>query len=233
MLSAKREGRRETWRARVELMVANGHHERMLKSPAEMMAAVEISMRERTGRSVAEWAELVAAESGIDPLDQNAVRKWLKAEHGLAQNSQWAIARRAAENAGWVEPSAEEYVEAMFSGKKASLRPLHDAAIALGLGIEGASLQSRSTYTTVIRTTQFLAVGPGSRGRARIGIRLREGEPVAPEFAPAKSFAQATHEAFVAPPDQGWPEDPAQTAIEAARLLAFAKADIETAARQN
>ena len=37
---------------------------------------------------------------GPDPLDQTAVRRWLKVEHGVPQNSQWAIADAAARAVG-------------------------------------------------------------------------------------------------------------------------------------
>ncbi|HEY8718241.1 DUF5655 domain-containing protein [Pengzhenrongella sp.] len=49
----------------------------MSSSPEQMMAAVTESMRERTGRGLDEWVALVGA-SGVDPLDQNAVRRWLR-----------------------------------------------------------------------------------------------------------------------------------------------------------
>src|SRR5436190_1578889 len=39
-----------------------------------MMSAVSRSLAERTGRTLDEWVALVQA-SGIDPLDQNAVRR--------------------------------------------------------------------------------------------------------------------------------------------------------------
>ena len=64
-----------------------------------MLTAVSASLAARTGRSLDEWVALVQA-SGIDPLDQNAVRRWLRAEHGVPQNSQWAIADSAARAAG-------------------------------------------------------------------------------------------------------------------------------------
>ena len=49
-----------------------------------MMGAVTDSMAERTGRSVDEWVTAVNA-SGVDPLDQKAVRRWLKDVHGVPQ----------------------------------------------------------------------------------------------------------------------------------------------------
>src|SRR5215471_9280181 len=91
-----------------------------------MMSAVIGSLADRTGRSLEEWLALVDA-SGIDPLDQNAVRRWLKSEHRVPQNSQWAIADAAARAAGWVRPSVEEYVDSQYQGAKAALRPIYDA----------------------------------------------------------------------------------------------------------
>lgn len=93
--------------------------------PTDMMAAVAESMKERTGRTLEEWVAVVTA-GGIDPLDQTGVRRWLKSEHGVAQNSQWAVADAAARGAGWHRPSAEEYVDQQYVGAKQALRPLFD-----------------------------------------------------------------------------------------------------------
>ena len=51
------------------------------------MDAVATGMQERTGHTLEEWVAVVDA-SGLDPLDQLAVRRWLKTEHGVPQNSQ-------------------------------------------------------------------------------------------------------------------------------------------------
>lgn len=71
-----------------------------------MTAAVTESMKERTGRSLDEWVSVVEG-SGVDPLDQKAVRSRLKETHGVLLNSQWAIAFAAPEKAGWVRPDVE------------------------------------------------------------------------------------------------------------------------------
>jgi len=76
-----------------------------MPSPDDMMAAVRTSMKQRTGRELNEWVELVGT-SGLDPLDQNAVRRWLRTtEYGVPQHSQWAMADSAARAAGWVRPT--------------------------------------------------------------------------------------------------------------------------------
>ena len=56
----------------------------MAKTPDDMMGAVTGTLAARTGRSLEEWLALVEA-SGIDPLDQNAVRRWLRTEHSVPQ----------------------------------------------------------------------------------------------------------------------------------------------------
>ena len=118
-----------------------------------MMAAVTSSMRDRTGRTLEEWVKAVRT-SGVDPLDQNEVRKWLKAEHGVPQNSQWAIAFETAEQSGWVEPTVEQYIDQQYSGPKAALRPIFDAARRLieELGADVRGRRPRNLHTLCSRS---------------------------------------------------------------------------------
>lgn len=164
----------------------------MSKSPQDMMAAVATSMQERTGRSIPEWVEVVR-ESGIDPLDRNAVRRWLQAEHGILQNSRWAIADAAARSAGWTEPTPEEYVEGQYQGAKAALRPLFDRlrAVIEAFG-DDVRMEGRSTYTPFVRRRQFAAVAAATRTRVDVGLRYAEA-PESPLLVPATAPGQATH----------------------------------------
>src|SRR3954447_5667550 len=140
-------------------------------TPDEMMSGVTESMTERTGRSLEEWVTLVAT-SGIDPLDQNAVRRWLKDVHGVRQNTQWAIADAAARAAGWVRPSLEEYIDGQFTGPRAALRPVFDAVreAAQALG-DDVTIEGRGTYVPFVRRRQFAAAAAAS-ARLDLGLRL-------------------------------------------------------------
>jgi hypothetical protein len=157
-----------------------------------MMAAVVSSMEERTGRTLEEWLEVVAT-SGIDPLDQNAVRRWLRSEHGVLQNSQWAIADAAARAAGWVPPTLEEYIEEQYSGPKAHLRPIFERIRELveALG-DDLRLEGRATYIPFVRRRQFLAVAAATRARVDLGLRYIAA-PESELLVPAKAPGQATH----------------------------------------
>lgn len=161
-------------------------------SPASMMSAVTDSMKERTGKSLDEWVALVQ-KSGIDPLDQKAVRNWLKTEHGVLQNSQWAIADAAARAAGWVRPSVEGYIDSQYEGAKAGLRPLFDALreIIESQG-EDVRAEGRGGYTPFVRRRQFAVLQASTKTRIDLGLRFTE-PPESPLLNPSNPPGQCTH----------------------------------------
>jgi hypothetical protein len=162
------------------------------QSPDDMMSAVSASLAARTGRSLDEWVALVQA-SGVDPLDQNAVRGWLRSEHGVPQNSQWAIADAAASAAGWVRPSTAEYIDRQYTGAKAALRPIYDklAAAIEGLG-DDVTVEGRGSYTPFVRGRQFAAVAAATRDRVDLGLRFTDPPPDG-RLQQSTGPGQATH----------------------------------------
>ncbi|HEX6939075.1 MAG TPA: DUF5655 domain-containing protein [Longimicrobiales bacterium] len=184
-----------------------------MPSREEMMTAVAASMKRRTGRDMDEWLALVRA-SGIDPLDQNAVRRWLRTEHGVPQNSQWAIADAAARAAGWRPPTFEEYVDGQYTDAKARLRPIYDrlAAEILALG-EDIRTEGCATYVPFLRARQFAAVQAAARDRVDLGLRFRDA-PASDRLVPAKGPGQATHKIAL--------RDVAEVDDEVRRLLRIA-----------
>ena len=102
---------------------------------------VESSMRnlqERTGRTVDQWIRDVEKNG---PPTEEARRAWLKAEHGFGTNYAWWVAelsvgkgREQLDPKAYLE-AAQGYVDAMFAGKRAALRPLYERLLALGLGL--------------------------------------------------------------------------------------------------
>ncbi len=161
-------------------------------NPNDMMAAVATSLKERTGRTLEEWVALVQA-SGIDPLDQNAVRRWLKTEHGVPQNSQWAIADDAARAAGWVPPTLEQYIDEQYAGAKAALRPIFDRLrqVLESFG-DDVKMEGRATYIPFVRRRQFAAVAAATRNRVDVGLRYTD-PPASGLLTPANAPGQATH----------------------------------------
>ena len=163
-----------------------------MPTPDEMMSAVNDSLAERTGRSLEQWLDLVRSSS-LDPLDQNAVRSWLRREHGVPQNSQWAIADAAAREAGWVRPAVSEYVDRQYAGPKAALRPIYDAlaAVICQFG-DDVTVEGRGTYTPFVRGRQFAAVAAATRDRVDLGLRFTD-PPASARLQAGGGPGQATH----------------------------------------
>jgi hypothetical protein len=170
-------------------------------NPHDMMAAVADSLEKRTGRTLEEWVAAVHA-SEIEPLDQNAVRRWLKSEHGVPQNSRWAIADAAARAAGWVRPTVDEYVDQQYTGSKAGLRPIFDRIreIVEAFG-EDVRIEGRGTYTPFVRRRQFAAVAAATRNRVDVGLRYSD-QPESNLLVPANAPGQATHKLSLASVDE-------------------------------
>ncbi len=179
----------------------------------DMVSSVASSLQARTGRTLDEWVRTVA-DGGIDPLDQLAVRRWLRDEHGVPQNSQWAIADATARAAGWSRPSVDEYIDTQYSGAKAALRPIFDHihAIATALG-DDVSVQGRSTYTPYVRGRQFAAVAPATRRRVDLGLRYVD-PPASGRLVPTRAPGQSTHKIIL--------ERTAEVDAEVASLLRLA-----------
>lgn len=157
------------------------------------MAGVVTNMKERTGRSLEEWVALVLGEVP-DPINQKAVRAWLKNEHGVLQNGQWMIGFAVAEAAGWVEPSAAEYTDTQYQGARAHLRPIYEAAAAMILALgDDVSVEGRSTYTPFGRGRQFALLAPSTRTRVDLGLRFRDEAPHHLRLVPVKNLGQCTH----------------------------------------
>jgi|SRR5579862_3301610 len=130
----------------------------------------------KTGRSLEEWIEFVKKQG---PAGEKERRAWLKAEHKLGTNSASWIAERA-EGKGSEEDSpeaylqaAEEWVEAMYSGAKKDLRPIHDGLLKLGLRI-GKDVKACPGKTAVpfYRNHVFAQIKPTTNTRVDLGLAL-------------------------------------------------------------
>ena len=135
---------------------------------------------QKTGKSLAEWVALVK-ESG--PPTEKERRDWLKKEHGFGTNSAWWIAERAeAGDKGIMEDdpetylkAAERYVEAMFAGPKAALRPIYDRLLKLGLGLgKDAKACPCKTIVPLYRNHVFAQIKPTTRTRIELGLALKD-----------------------------------------------------------
>ncbi|MFN0119826.1 MAG: DUF5655 domain-containing protein [Blastocatellia bacterium] len=141
-----------------------------------MAQAWEQTLREKTGRTLAEWVALVTNEG---PATEKEQREWLKNQYKLGTNSAIWIVERAGGNGDTftdVESylaAAETWVAAMFSGGKAGLRPLYDALlnICLEMGAD-ISICPGKTIVPVYRHHVIAQLRPATRTRLDFGFAL-------------------------------------------------------------
>ncbi len=133
-------------------------------------------LKQKTGRSLEEWLAFIK-KSG--PKDEKARREWLKTEHGLGTNYAWWLAERADGKGTEVgDPddylaAAEGYVETMFSGPKAALRPIYDTLLNLGLSVgKEAKACPCQTIVPLYRKHVFAQIKPTTRTRIDFGFAL-------------------------------------------------------------
>jgi hypothetical protein len=133
-------------------------------------------LKQKTGRSLDEWLKLIKQEG---PATEEERRDWLKLKFGLGANSAWWLAERSVGKGEEVgDPdhylrAAEKYVDEMFSGKKAGLRPIYDALLKLGLS-QGKEARACPCQTIVplYRKHVFAQIKPATQTRVDFGLAL-------------------------------------------------------------
>lgn len=135
------------------------------------------TLKEKTGRSLDEWLALIKKEG---PAETAARREWLKSKHRLGTNSAWWLADRADGAKQWGDTpeayleAAIEYVEKMFSGSKAGLRPIYDKLLGLGLQAgKDAKACPCETIVPLYRNHVFAQIKPTTQTRIDLGFALK------------------------------------------------------------
>ena len=123
------------------------------------------------GKPMSEWQAIIAASGMTKHTD---VVNMLKSDYGLTHGAAHRVsivARQAAQPA----ERDRDPISAMYTGKKAGLRPLHEALMkaveALGDDIE---LAPKKGYVSLRRRKQFAMIQPSAAGRIDLGLILRD-----------------------------------------------------------
>jgi hypothetical protein len=129
------------------------------------------------GKPMSEWIAIISASGLTKHTD---VVTMLKNDYGMTHGAAHRVSLVARQNASEAAAAGQrsDPVSALYTGKKASLRPLHDAlwkAIqAFGDDIE---LAPKKGYLSLRRRKQFAMIQPSAAGRIDLGIILRDVPP--------------------------------------------------------
>ena len=134
------------------------------------------TLKSKTGRSLEEWIRFVKASG---PPTEKERRDWLKKNHKMGTNAAWWIAERAegksaedSDPAAYLKAAAD-YVEGMYAGPKAALRPIHDRIIALAKKLgKDVKVCPCKTMVPFYRNHVFAEIKPSTRTRIDLGFAL-------------------------------------------------------------
>jgi Domain of unknown function (DUF4287)/Domain of unknown function (DUF5655) len=130
------------------------------------------NIEQATGRSVDAWVALARA-TGMERHGE--IVAWLKDVHGFSHGNANLIALQAKNGSA---ASGDELVDAMYSGARSTIRPLHDHVIELARSFGAdVELAPKKAYVSLRRSKQFGTVGPGPGGQLEIGLNLKGEEP--------------------------------------------------------
>ena len=139
----------------------------------------------KTGRSLDAWLEHIRTEG---PPTEKERRDWLKRDYNLGTNAAWWLAERA--DGKGVEDgdpnaylkAAAEYVEAMYAGGKAGLRPIHDQLVKVAhkLG-KDVKVCPCKTIVPLYRNHVFAEIKPSTRTRIDLGFALAKAKGKLPK----------------------------------------------------
>jgi hypothetical protein len=135
-------------------------------------------LKQKTGRSLDEWLKLIEKEG---PPTEAERRDWLKAKFQLGTNSAWWLAERSVGKGGEDgDPdsylkAAERYVEEMFAGKKAGLRPIYEVLLKMGLDLaKDVKACPCQTIVPLYRNHVFAQIKPATLKRIDMGFALQD-----------------------------------------------------------
>lgn len=142
-----------------------------------MVQNIVAGMKQKTGRSVEEWIQLLDQHA---PPGEKERRAWLKEKHGLGMNYALWLAEQSVGKGDDGNPEtylrqAEEYVNQMFSGPKAELRPIYDALLKLGRSLgDDVRVCPCQTIVPLYRKHVFAQIKPSTQTRIDLGLSLKD-----------------------------------------------------------
>ena len=154
-----------------------------MATPEEMAAKMKANMKEKTGKTLAQWLK-ITSKAGLEKHGQ--IVKLLKADHGVTHGFASLIAH---ETLALAAPAATaDPVDAQYTGKKEALRPIYDALItAVSKFGDDVEISPKKAYVSLRRNKQFALIQPSTATRVDVGLCMK-GEPTTERLEASGSF---------------------------------------------
>lgn len=137
---------------------------------ADPQAALATQLRNieaKTGKTIAQLRDVIAG-SGL--AKHGEIRSMLMERFGLGHGDANTVAHVAKE-----APAAagDDPLDAIYTGAKAGLRPLHEAVMKAMHALGPFEVAPKKTYLSLRRRKQFAMVGPATKELVEIGLNAK------------------------------------------------------------
>jgi len=142
-----------------------------MADPQAALATQLRNIESKTGKTLAQLREVIAT-SGL--AKHGEVRSMLMQRFGLGHGDANALAHAAKSEPA---PAGAEALDAIYSGAKAGLRPLHEAVMREIVALGAFDVAPKKTYLSLRRQKQFAMVGPATKDQIEIGLNAKNLPP--------------------------------------------------------
>lgn len=145
-------------------------------SSLDQAAATQLSnIQAKTGKTLAELSALVRA-SGL--TRHSEIRAMLMRDLGLGHGDANTLVHYVLQSAGASAPQAAgaseaEVIDALYTGPKAALRPIHDQLMAAMQSFGPFEIAPKKGYISLRRKKQFAMLGPATKTQVEVGLNVK------------------------------------------------------------
>lgn len=142
-------------------------------NPEQALATQLANIEKRTGKSIAELTKLVR-NCGLSKHGQIVAH--LKSTLGMGHGDANTLAHVAkqSETAGKATGGkSTDVLDAIYTGPKADLRPLHDAMMKRLHKLGDFEIAPKKTYLSLRRKKQFAMLGPATKSEIELGLNCK------------------------------------------------------------
>ena len=131
------------------------------------------NIEKRTGKTL---ADLLAIVRGSGLTKHGELREMLKTDLGMGHGDANTLVHVALQSHGAAAAdgkSRDQILDAIYSGPKAAMRPIHDRLLA-AIGTFGDfEVAPKKTYVSLRRKKQFATIGPATNTRFEVGLNMK------------------------------------------------------------
>ena len=132
------------------------------------------NIESKTGQSIDALRTALAASGHAR---HGEARAWLMETYGLGHGDANALVHYARGSDGQTasaDKTDDAVLDEIYAGKKAHLRPVHDAVLNAARALGEFEVVPKKGYVALRRKKQFAMIGPKTNDRAELGINLKD-----------------------------------------------------------